>query len=282
MRLPNAIIVGGQKCGSTWLLENLRKHPEVFGPREEVHFFDKDYNYSKGKEWYAAHFEGAEPGHKIVLEKTPDYLFNGETCEGHMPNTANRIYEMLPECKILIILRNPAVRAVSAVQHIIRSGRIPPEIPLKDILLGEKEHLIKEHGVIEYGFYTEDVQRYMELFGKENVHLMIFEEVNKDRELALKEVFQFLGVEVNAEISNKNDKVNAPSASRFLLALKYYLPVLTKFSLLKKLKFLFKGSSSLREKDDALVEELLPMYENDIRLLMNMTGRKILWGIKEE
>lgn len=153
---------------------------------------------------------------------------------------------------------------------------------MKDVLLGGKGHLVKEHGVVEYGFYARDVQHYLDLFGRENVHLMIFEDVNKNRGLALKGVFRFLGVDPDAEIAGKAEKVNAPSANRFLLTMKYYLPFLTKFGALKLLRPLFKGSTSLKQKDNALVEALLPKYENDIRTLMELLDRKELWGVKTQ
>jgi hypothetical protein len=278
MNLPNAIIVGGQKCGSSWLLENLRKHSEVFGVKKEIHYFDKKDNFEKGVSWYASHFEDATPEHKIKLEKTPDYLFNGEAGEGHIPGTAKRIHEQLPECKILIILRNPAVRAISAVQHIIRSGRIPAEVSLQDVLLGEKEYLVKEHGVIEYGFYADHVQEYINLFGQDEVLVLIYEEVMNDKDKALRDVFRFLQLNGEINIVNQEAKVNAPSANRFLLILKYYAPFMTKIGWLKKLKPYFKGSSFFREKDNALVDELLPIYENDIRQLASIMGRNKLWG----
>jgi hypothetical protein len=280
MKLPNAIIVGGQKCGSSWLMENLQKHPGVFGVKKEIHFFDKKNNFEKGVDWYASHFEGATTEHKIRLEKTPDYLFNGEAGEGHMPGTAKKIHEQLPKCKILIILRNPAIRAISAVQHIIRSGRISAEVSLRDILLGEKEHLVKEHGVIEYGFFADHVKEYINLFGQDEVLVLIYEEVMNDKSKALRDVFQFLQLNGEIDIANQEAKVNAPSANRFLLILKYYAPFMTKVKWLKKLKPYFKDSSFLRQKDDTLIRELLPIYENDIRSLANIIGRKELWGFR--
>ena len=75
MILPNAIIVRGRKCGSSWLVENLRKHPEIFAPRDEVHFFDKEHNFEKGKAWYAEHFAAATPEHKVILEKKTGLSF---------------------------------------------------------------------------------------------------------------------------------------------------------------------------------------------------------------
>lgn len=279
-RLPNAIIVGGQKCGSSWLLENLRKHPEIFAPREEVHFFDKEHNFQRGTDWYAGHFIAATEKHRVVLEKTPDYLFGEAATEGHMPDSAKRIHTLLPSCKILIILRNPAIRAVSAVQHIIRSGRIPPETPIRSLLLGDKEALVSGHGVVEYGFYHQDVQRYIDLFSRDQVLIQIYEDVMADKAAALREAFEFLGVVEEFSVENQEAKVNAPTVNRFLLALKYYLPFLTKISVLKKLKPLFKGSKSLKDKEEGVVSELMELYEEDVSKLGELLGRDVLWGVE--
>src|SRR5262249_40448697 len=78
MASPNFIIIGAQKSGTTWLARHLRNHPEVFLVRGEIHFFDKDFNFARGRDWYESQFAAATT-HRAIGEKTPEYLWaNGK------------------------------------------------------------------------------------------------------------------------------------------------------------------------------------------------------------
>ena len=72
--LPNLLIIGAQKCGTTWLARMLGQHPDVFMAEEEIHFFDRAHNFARGTAWYESHFAAAA-GQSAVGEKTPDYLW---------------------------------------------------------------------------------------------------------------------------------------------------------------------------------------------------------------
>ena len=75
MRLPDFVIIGAQKSGTTWLGARLAEQPAIFLPRPfEVHFFDRNDNYAKGRDWYSGHFSAA-PADTLVGEKTPDYFW---------------------------------------------------------------------------------------------------------------------------------------------------------------------------------------------------------------
>ena len=138
MCLPNFLIVGCQKAGTTWLANRIRQHPDIFLCDHEIHFFDKDYNYGKGIGWYREHFAGAG-GAKAVGERTPDYFWtNGLRTEGHLPEVHRNIGEVLPEAKLVVILRDPVERAISAANHVISSGRISPFHNLDSLLIGER------------------------------------------------------------------------------------------------------------------------------------------------
>ncbi|WP_424097675.1 sulfotransferase domain-containing protein [Moorena producens] len=70
MTLPNFLIIGAQKAGTTWLSHNLREHPEVFIPSDEIHYFNKRYNLNQGIEWYKQHFADVN-GEKSDWRKKP-------------------------------------------------------------------------------------------------------------------------------------------------------------------------------------------------------------------
>jgi hypothetical protein len=222
--LPDFLILGAQKSGTTWLAHKLRQHPDVWLPRSEIHYFDKDYNYAKGMAWYQAHFVDAQPG-SLIGEKTPDYLWaNGIGVEGHMPDVHRYIYEALPDAKLIVSLRNPVERAISAVNHVIRSGRISPLHAIDDLLVGSKQSLVEGHGVIDYGRYHRQLEAYLEYFERCQMLILVFEEDIVQRPTAgLTKACEFLGVDPTFEFTAVHERSNPYRYSKVGLILRYYL-----------------------------------------------------------
>lgn len=116
--LPDFIIIGGQKCGTSSLFKYLSQHPQILSSlRKEVHFFDGGLdpninNFQKGEPWYRAHFPKKSINIKKcqkIFEASPLYLFN--------PLCAKRISELIPNVKLILLLRNPTERAISHYFH---------------------------------------------------------------------------------------------------------------------------------------------------------------------
>lgn len=225
--LPNFLIIGAQKAGTTWLANQLRQHPDVFMCPNEIHFFDKSYNYEKGASWYTEHFRGAK-SQKAVGEKTPDYLWaNGEGVEGHLSTVHCHIHELLPDVRLIVVLRNPVNRAVSAVNHIIGSGRVPPQYSADQLLVGRYKHLVQGHGVLAYGRYHEQIQAFLTLFKREQLLVLIFEEdVIESPAQGLQKVCRFLEIDPNFSFAAQTEKKNAYAYSWLRLYTNYYLPFL--------------------------------------------------------
>ena len=101
---PSFIIVGEARCGTTSLFNYICQNSKVLEPiKKEIHFFD--YNYNKGKSWYKSFFN-FKKNNKISGEATPYYFSH--------PKAAERIKLLYPNIKIILILRNPAERAISS------------------------------------------------------------------------------------------------------------------------------------------------------------------------
>lgn len=115
-KLPNVVIVGPQKTGTSALLSFLKLHPNVTsnknveGSFEEMQFFGGT-NYYKGFDWYQSKFEEADENHRIILEKTANYFDN--------PSTPSLLSSMLPEAKLIVMLTDPVDRAYSWYQVIL-------------------------------------------------------------------------------------------------------------------------------------------------------------------
>src|SRR5215216_7751234 len=121
--LPDFLVLGAQKAGTTALYAYLRRHPQIAGPSwKEVSFFDR--HYARGESWYRGNFPsrpatwlarrraGAEP---IVGEASPGYLFH--------PHAPQRVATLLPNVRLIALLRDPVDRALSHYHHELALGR---------------------------------------------------------------------------------------------------------------------------------------------------------------
>jgi hypothetical protein len=103
--LPNFLIIGAAKAGTTSLARWLADHPDVFVPvRKEVHYFDRAVNYDRGEEWYRSQFAGVGT-QRAIGEATPSYLAGA--------TTMGRVAALVPQAKLIAILREPVDRAYS-------------------------------------------------------------------------------------------------------------------------------------------------------------------------
>jgi hypothetical protein len=127
--LPTFLIIGAQKSATRWLRRNLGQHPEVFAAEHELSFFDSR-RWGLGVDWYRAQFEGWS-GEPVVGESTPGYMV-GRAGRTGTEEVARRIDEVLPDARLLAILRNPVDRANSALVHHVRRERIRPDLRLVD------------------------------------------------------------------------------------------------------------------------------------------------------
>jgi hypothetical protein len=199
--MPNFFVVGAARSSTTSLNRYLSQHPEIFiPPRKEMHFFAADHFPCTGpgdegmnrlvihdEEQYSQLFTRVA-GEKAVGETSPFYL-----C---LPGTAERIAQAVPDAKIIVILREPVARTYSAYMHLVREGR--ETFSLEEGLSREEER--KQQGFEpmwwykELSLYYSQVKRYLEVFGREQVKVLLYEEFYADPEQALREVFAFLGV----------------------------------------------------------------------------------------
>lgn len=116
--LPSFLIIGTQKGGTTSLYRWLGQHPQICeASRKEVHYFD--INYSRGERWYRAHFPLLRDlaDERVTGEGSPYYM-----CHPHAPG---RIASLLPDVRLIVLLRNPVERAISHYFHSHRNGREP-------------------------------------------------------------------------------------------------------------------------------------------------------------
>lgn len=182
MRRPTFLFVGPDKSGSSWLYQILSKHPDCFvPPAKDIYFFDRYYD--RGLEWYWAHFEGAPQGTVALGELSHDYLFSRVAAE--------RIRTTLPEVAILACLRNPIERSVSQFQYMRRGGEVGNDF------WGAVEAHPK---IVQNSRYLANLRSYIELFGSEQVHVLMFDDLVADARTFGEDILARLGLRTDVDL----------------------------------------------------------------------------------
>lgn len=174
--LPNFLIIGAEKGGTTWLYEKLRRHSEVYMPRvKELYFFNNEGSSDKTQEWYEKHFEPAP----AVGEATPAYMFDREA--------PRRIAEVVPDVKLIACLRYPTDRAYSHYWMDRGIGEI--DCPFEEVVYERIDPYIGN------GLYGEQLDRYLSYFDRDQLLILISEEVFAEPSASLNKICSFLGVD---------------------------------------------------------------------------------------
>lgn len=192
MRLPNFVIVGGEKCGTTLLRSALAAHPEIFMPKNEIAYFaDPDFQTEKIEDF--AHLFDKAGDKKVLGFYRSDYLY--------LPEVSKRIKKILPNSKIIVIIRDPIGRLLSAYFHHIDFGFIPAINPEKGIQLLLESKLKKTYPrsshILEYSFYAKGLANYFKVFGKDRILVLSYSELKKNPEQFVRKAYQFLNVDDN-------------------------------------------------------------------------------------
>ena len=286
MTLPNFIIIGVAKAGTTSLYRYLDQHPQVFmSPEKETNFFahpetrdgmrvgggappPPTYFHVKTLEAYKALFEGVTD--EIAIgEASPRYF--------GCPTAPRRIRECIPDVKLVASLRNPADRAFSGFLMRVRRGRAAMTI---------RERLTPESHHVREGFYYHWLKRYFDIFPKHQIKVCIFEDFKEDPTKVVLDLFDFLGVNTNfvPDTSTRHNPGGVPKSSllnrlffdsTLIRMAKAVLPERTQ-RMAKRVRQLNLEAPPKFPAD--LRAELLKLYREDIRKLETLLDRDLsIW-----
>lgn len=202
-RLPNYVIVGAAKAGTTSLWAYLKEHPQVEAPiTKEIAYFD--VNYHRGIDWYRMHFPLAskDAGHSTQTgEATPYYLYH--------PHAPRRMAQIVPRAKIVMLLRNPVDRAFSHYQLKIKRRQEPLSFDEAiaaetERLAGEVEKLLRDdryystahdrYSYLDRGRYAEQIERWQKFFPAEQILILEASDLFKRTAETYAQVLDFLGL----------------------------------------------------------------------------------------
>lgn len=184
MKFPDFIVVGSMKCGTTVLWHNLNKHPDINMGKNwedpkvastEIRFWNNGVPYrawERGFDWYKDLFEG-----KLCGEKCANYI--------EERSTMDRMAHYIPNVKLVLCIRNPVDRAYSEYQMQRDKINRPFNIGLA-----------RERGYLYRGsYYTQIANHILPFFSKENLHIIIQEQMKNDTNKIMNELYTFLGAE---------------------------------------------------------------------------------------
>jgi hypothetical protein len=197
--LPDAMIIGAMKSGTSSLHHYLTQHPQVIAPlRKEVHYFD--LNFGRGESWYRANFGRAGQA-GVNLDSSPYYLFH--------PQVPQRAHALVPDARLIVLLRDPVRRAYSHYWHERDKGR--ESLSFEDAIAAEPDRIGSDHerlvrGEIERseahqyfsyvarGRYAEQLERWLLAYPRERLMVLRFENFVRDPQSGLGEALRFLGL----------------------------------------------------------------------------------------
>lgn len=270
--LPNFLIIGAGKAGTTSLAAQLKEHPEIYiSEVKEPHYFDR--NWEHGVSWYLRHFEGAE-GFTAIGEASVTYTLY-PVCQ----DVPLRIRDTLgSNIKLIYIVRNPVDRLISHYRHDILNSNISANISLEQAL---ESNIIYRSG----SNYFSQISKYLEYFDPKQIKIILFEEYISDPVRVNKEVFKFLGVDDDYVVANlepvnvSSQRVRLPLWLVYMIRLGH-LPIIKPFLKAMNRVFGVRGiltrafgyKPRFSDIDDKYYNELFDEFNDEIMRLSEFTS----------
>lgn len=177
---PTFVGVGAGKTGTSWLHLCLKEHPDVFMPGMELDFFSTHFN--KGSAWYATFYAKAQL--QVSGDISPSYMVD--------PASLQRLYDWNPDLKLIFSFRNPIERAYSHYCMLLRGGVVTENV---DLEIDPQTRLVYE------GLSYQHLMRFMTLFPRENILVLLYDDLKLAPRLYLQRVYEFLEIDNSFEPS---------------------------------------------------------------------------------
>lgn len=296
MKLPNFLVVGAPKCGTTSLYYYLKQHRDIYLPeRKELHYFSYDhmknsaagpgdsqilYSLCKTRKEYREYFSKVK-NEKAVGEISPSYFYFSETSE--------KIEDVLGTIKIVLLIRDPIEKAFSQYMHLVRDSR--ETLTFNDALMHEKKRMKEGRAAIwryaESSLYCERIKKYINVFAKQNVKIILFEDLKNSPRVVLRDLFQFLGIDdsIDCDTSKKYNRSGRPK-SKWIAKLLGKPNVAMRFAMTfipekirtpVRLALLEMNTGKKDRIDGKSAEYLREYFKYDIKELEKIIERKLNW-----
>jgi len=279
--LPNLVVIGGLKCGTTSLHHYLNLHPEIGMSRpKELNFFVAELNWRLGEAWYASHFPADAP---VRGESSPHY-----TNLPRFTGVAERMRAMLPDARVIYMVRDPIDRAMSHYLHNVAGGYETRPVAVALAAPG--------NAYVQRGLYALQVEPYMAQFGADQVEIVTQEELKASRDETLRRVFGFIGVDpsfTSPQFDREWETGTGKHTGRFrIMDRAVRLPGLRALDrnfdrMPEWLRWIVErmvhDPGGVRERPqlpDSLRAELAERFAPDVERLRSLTGRSFGWKLE--
>ncbi len=280
MGLPNFIIFGIEKAGTTSIYNYLKQHPQIYmSPVKETNFFEKDWenvlteaqakkpNGIYSLEKYCQLFE-AVTDETAIGEVSPNYLF-------HYQESVQRIKSVLPEVKLIAILRNPVDRAYSDYLMHIRDVIGQPK-SLEEQLKHQPQSF-----TLRKGLYFEPLKHYLDAFPKQNIKIYLYDDLCQDAVELMQDIYSFLNVDsmFKPDTSQKSQVAQVPKNKTLNYLLRAKNPLRTLVASFLKMFLSEKKRQILRSqvlKLNGTKKSSLPLSSHERSLLLEYYREDIL------
>jgi len=198
--LPNFLVIGAAKCGTTSLWKYLDAHPDIFmSPKKEICFFNRQSEYNKGLEHYEIFFRDWQ-GQKMVGEASHQYSQSEQ-----FPDVADRIKHMLGDIKLIYIVRHPIQRIESAWRQADNSKL--------ELTSSFNEDIVRDPWYKSPSLYWQQINEYREFWCDQSIHVVFLEDLMENPVEVMKAVYIYLGID--SSFIDKNIGFNyKPSGKR--------------------------------------------------------------------
>lgn len=188
------LMVGCQRCGTTWTDAALREHPLVhLPPQKQTYYFDQ--HRDRGDDWYLAQFAGATPEHRAVGEIATGYC---------LPHAVPAMAALLPHVRLLMTMRHPVERAWS--NYRVRCA--------EQGWSSFEDALERSPELLERGRYAEQVEALLERYPRERLKLLLYEDLSRDDRGYLRAILEFIGLPGDFESGQFGRRRNASGYAR--------------------------------------------------------------------
>lgn len=281
MVLPNLIGCGAPKSGSTTLYHYLSEHPDIWmSPEKELKFFS--YEYKKSIQWYEEIFKPAK-GERIRGEFSPFYITD--------PEIPYRIRKLIPEARLLFVLRNPVKRAFSHYWHAVSVGNWPHHVSFSKAIRSPEG----SERFLNAGFYAKHLEKYFEVFEKSQIHVIFTEELHHRPVEVMSDCYRFLGVNPSfaPDVERRYNvaaTTNSPALlkktiyglQRLLRPVMWWIPITFRQSLIVPIRRLILSSLGKPIKPEPMSSDdyhyLSSLYREDIINLSKILERSLDWS----
>jgi hypothetical protein len=178
--LPNLVVIGAQKCGTSGLHYYLSLHPEVSMSRpKELNFFIEERNWPRGVDWYRRHFD---PRARVRGESSPNY-----TAYPQHDGVVERMHSLLPDARLIYLIRDPLERIAAHWVHNYAKRRERGDLRAT-LLHPQTSYLSRSQ-------YHMQLQQFLRLYNRERLLVVEQNELRDDRAATLERIFEFVGVD---------------------------------------------------------------------------------------